>query len=1045
MTGTSNKIRGLFLAVLMVVSVFAGSIAFAGTAAAANNAVSVSDATEDNGDIEIEFNESIENGDGNDLDAGDVKLYIRDAGTGEFNEWNSTSRAGDFSRQLVDDDIFTNGNNLTLEGTGNWGDLSPADEIKVNVTDVQRLNTPAGLDNTSTGNITVKASAAVLDTGDDNYNTEDNPRRLYQGMPITLRTQNDNTPFLFQNVENNQTILEGSTGENSKNLRFDTANLDVEGTYRLVFNPDNSPNQNLGPNPGSKSVKYVFVDDLELNADMAVNDDNSDGLFEHDENVSVEVNPDGEEGQNAVRGNSELAIDIIGPDNHYRQASLNNVADIVDGDFEITPPSATGAGDYTVNVIDVQTGVSVEAGTFSVDEFPDADSASFTGGGVYEETRGDVVEIPISLQNSEEGAQAFVSVGSLSDTNYVTNVTVADQNGDGEVILEFNTFMAGVQGVTGNQSAVFTAQGEDTVDGMRTERGDFVGNLTERAQGIDTDDDGEAEGITGSLASAKLATLDAASYELSVKAAEEGDFDGAINFSDDGFDAQDVGAVDLGARSTESSVVWRTPGALSDDLSLNAIDEMTDNTDDPLDGNLTQTSRVTDGEIIIHQITASGLEGPLQNRTNPAVEGSNDTYAFLQERAPVGGNDEVAGPYNVFSATFENENPEPNEPLRTFGLQTTDDFVFLPDYENDTYYVAVVIDEVDDQKLRYGDEWNATFNFPEFDTIGPNLGGDGGGTVNSEWVYQEPMAQPDLVNGAIEIRNAANQTIPGQTNVAPGTQLQIRIQSRDDNSPFLVPLNTRVQEGDNGGDLVNDFAFTGDFSTRSGGINFTAVIRRSGQEITDEFDGRLLGPPTATVTFNDQSVSSEVETQAVTVASVQMDYGSTENRGGFIAIHQGSASGPVIGVSNYLDGGQTQNVRIALNASLTEETTLVAMPHLDTNGNQVYEFGEAPGLDAPYTTSDGAPVTDSATISVVVDTPVPSPTPTETPTPTPTPTSTPEPTPTATPEPTPTATPEPTEEPTPTPTTTTSGPGFGVVVAVIALLAAALLAARRRD
>ena len=1032
MTGTSNKIRGLFLAVLMVVSVFAGSIAFAGTAAAANNEVSVSDATEDNGDITIEFNESIEADGNNPVNASNIEVYIRDAGTGDFVEWNATSTAG---RQIANADVTTQdgGTDVVLDAQGNWGDLSPADEIKVNITNVRRVG-GAG-DSVDLGNTTVQASAAVLDAGDNQYNQEDNPRRLYQGMPITLKAQNDNTPFLFQNTDNNQTLLEGSTGVNSKNLRFNTENLDVEGTYRLIFNPTNSPNQNVG-NKGNREVKYVFIDDLELNADLAVNDDNGDGLFEHDEDVSAEVNPNGAEGQNAVRGNSEIAIDIIGPDNHYRQASLNNVADIVNGDFEITPASATAAGDYSVNVIDVQTGVSVEAGTFSVDEFPDADSASFTGGGVYEETRGDVVEIPISLENTEEGAQAFVSVGSLGDTNYVTNVTVADQNADGEVILEFNSYMAGVQGVTGNESAVFTAQGPDTVDGMRDERGDFIGNLSAETTN------------PNSLRTAKAATLDAFSYELKVKAAEEGDFDGDINFSKNGFDAQDVGAIDLGARSTESSVVWRTPGALEGSLSLTAIDEMTDTTDDPLDGNLTQTDRVTDGEIIIHQITASGLEGVIKNRTNPAVEGSNETFAFLQEREPGPDTSEYAGTYNIFEAAFENENPEPNEPLREFSLDNTKDFVFLPDYANDTYYIAVVIDDVDDQKLRYGDQWNATFNFPEFSAIGPNLGGDGGGTVHSAWVYQEPDAQPDLVNGAIEIRNAQNQTIPGETNIAPGTELQIRIQSQNDNSPFLVPLNTRVEEGNNGGDLVNDFTFTGDFDTRSGGINFTAQIRRSGQQIPEDttFDGRLLGAPTATVTFNDQSVSSEVETQAVTVASVDMNYGSTQDRGGFIAIHQGSATGPVIGHSTYLDGGETTNVRIALNASLTEETTLVAMPHLDSNGNQVYEFGEEPGLDGPYTTSDGAPVTDSATISVVVDTPVPSPTPTDTPTPTPTPTSTPEPTPTETATPMPTDTPEPTTEPpTPTPTTTTTGPGFGVLVAVIALLAAALLAARRRD
>ena len=139
MTGTNDKLRGLFLAVLMVVSVFAGTIALTGTAAAANNEVSVSDATEANGDLTIEFNQSIERDGGagtpgqQDLNASNVEVYIRDAGSGDFVEWNGTTRASAFGRQIQDSDVYTNGNNLTLDGANTWNDLSPADEVKVEI------------------------------------------------------------------------------------------------------------------------------------------------------------------------------------------------------------------------------------------------------------------------------------------------------------------------------------------------------------------------------------------------------------------------------------------------------------------------------------------------------------------------------------------------------------------------------------------------------------------------------------------------------------------------------------------------------------------------------------------------------------------------------------------------------------------------------------------------------------------------------------------------------------------------------------------------
>lgn len=85
---------------------------------------------------------------------------------------------------------------------------------------------------------------------------------------------------------------------------------------------------------------------------------------------------------------------------------------------------------------------------------------------------------------------------------------------------------------------------------------------------------------------------------------------------------------------------------------------------------------------------------------------------------------------------------------------------------------------------------------------------------------------------------------------------------------------------------------------------------------------------------------------------------------------------------------------------------------------------------------------DIETIRLVSTTPTPS----ETPTPEPTPTETATPDPTATVSPRPTGTPTGTATSTDTPASTEgNGPGFGVIVAVSALLAVALLAARRND
>jgi PGF-CTERM protein len=180
------------------------------------------------------------------------------------------------------------------------------------------------------------------------------------------------------------------------------------------------------------------------------------------------------------------------------------------------------------------------------------------------------------------------------------------------------------------------------------------------------------------------------------------------------------------------------------------------------------------------------------------------------------------------------------------------------------------------------------------------------------------------------------------------------------------------------------------------------------------------------LTFNDQQVVAE-GTQTVTVAEVNL------SDGGFIAIHRGSASGEVIGNSDYIQPNtQRTNVPITLDSSVSGETTLVAMAHLDTDADETYDF---PGDDGPY---PGDNFIDDATVTAGEGGGA---TPTATPTPTQTDDGT------ATPTATETTTAGDGGDGTATATETDGqgSPGFGITAAVVALIAAALLALRRRD
>ncbi|MFC6975125.1 hypothetical protein ACFQL1_11365 [Halomicroarcula sp. GCM10025709] len=133
--------------------------------------------------------------------------------------------------------------------------------------------------------------------------------------------------------------------------------------------------------------------------------------------------------------------------------------------------------------------------------------------------------------------------------------------------------------------------------------------------------------------------------------------------------------------------------------------------------------------------------------------------------------------------------------------------------------------------------------------------------------------------------------------------------------------------------------------------------------------GNVGNAGNAAVSFADQTTDGTT----VTVESVNV------SEGGFVAIHNeslldGDAVGSVVGVSEYLAPGNYTNVTVTLfdvpgasfnETELTENQTLIAMPHLDTDGNETYDFVSSDGaVDGPYVDDAGQPITDSANVTV---------------------------------------------------------------------------------
>lgn len=129
-----------------------------------------------------------------------------------------------------------------------------------------------------------------------------------------------------------------------------------------------------------------------------------------------------------------------------------------------------------------------------------------------------------------------------------------------------------------------------------------------------------------------------------------------------------------------------------------------------------------------------------------------------------------------------------------------------------------------------------------------------------------------------------------------------------------------------------------------------------------------VGQAAANVTISNQTINGT----AIVIDSVNIP------SGGFIALVQadqnetleGTVIDPenrtTVGISEYLEAGEYENVTVQLNESTnveTDEVEIVAVLHQDTNDNQEYDFDSADGGEDTLYTLQGEPLTDNAIVT----------------------------------------------------------------------------------
>ncbi|WP_336337275.1 DUF7282 domain-containing protein [Haloarcula brevis] len=918
MTGNSNKVRSLFLTALMVFSVFAGTIAFSGGAAAAAN-VSVQQASEYNdGTVELALNSST----GSPVAAGDIDVYV-DGNQNPSNYVSSLSVDG------------------TDDGTTGRLEFSLDQDVQPNRNLTIKVSGLSGGDGTVIAEDIDVTSQTITTTG-----SNDTDFNAFRGEIIAVEDEDADDTDNFPSIEvgADSIVLSDTYTDNSEVYTIDTSNLDTGESYDIEVD-------------GTEEGVFT-VSDLAL--EVNIDDDVGDGAnIDEDDTLAVNVSTN--------RGGEPANATLFDEDDDKVATQIKNLQGNRNVVFDFGNQSADGSP-YYVRVTDNQTGVTAESGQINVSE-SDEGEASFETSTVQDEV-GDVVNITVQVDNTED---AVINVGDENDDNYYIQGQIEDDDGDGEVVVQFNSYTAGDH----SNSTVLSVPGDDDIDNIE-EGGDYTRG-----------------GLSGD-------TLEAGSYSMNVTAGT----------SPDVTSPDSVGTLRLNENSVEGIQTWAAPSdADIDDEDVDIYDR--------IGVNLTQSDNIAAEDVVVHQIEASGIEGAIEYEEEDGGAGST-TAAFAQAVDTDGSTADGTGTagltlYVNRTDVGANADADPID----FGIG--DPLTVVEDADNNTYFVAV--DTSDVEFAQSGDtivdeedtRINATFAVRE----GPLT--DDQNSASALYRTSERDATLNLDDdGFVTVSAAAGQEVTGDTNVAPGSELEVEMESESEANPFVLRPEATV---DNNG----TYTATADFSDYSAGTNFTVqTLDVDGDEdFSDEEDGRIVEGATATVSISNQ----ESDGSEVVVDSAQL------SDGGFIVIHdssllEGEVAGSVVGNSEYLEAGSHEDITITLDEPMDENFTAIAMPHLDTNGNEAYDF---PDADGPYT-QNGSAVTDSANVTVVAEEPPETETePPETET---------EPPETET-EPPETET-EPMDTETEAPETTeASGPGFTAAIALIALVAAALLAVRR--
>ena len=629
------------------------------------------------------------------------------------------------------------------------------------------------------GSIALSGSAAATNEGLEGEPL-DSGGTFYAGQDVFVSQLNSDETYQIREVNSDDeaSTLVRTLDVDTTNATFTLDGSLSDGEFVLVndtgYAVDIQSNGHAGDvntNTNDVSAESFEVVTQDLTAEFDEDSvGNSGGSAEVDYEISSNVRTD-----YYVNISAQGDLDASELNDTFNGAAVNEFSD---DDTILVPGDTT----YTLNFSDD------DAGTYTFDaevndtSASDSDDIEVTDTGsadaefsenVYTEQRGDVVNISVEMDNTDE---ATVQIGKESNNGYQVAADITDDNNDGVAYLEFNTYLAGNNTSDAQAGETLTAGSETTIDTITNDSS--INFNSPRGDDI----------------------LDAADYNLYVKS-------GHASGSIDG-NADSRGTLSLEDPSVDSMQVWTAP----EDSDIGSADAE----DIPAyaqGGNLTQTDTVAQNDTVVVQVEASGFEGAL-------VDNPTSSYTAASSTG------------DLFNLTFEGESV-PNQGDDVIGVSDLgdDNVSVVYDDVNDVHFVVIDSWALTDSASNHesGDEYTA--NFTAYDDNSDLFDDD----VSVTGAFDVEDAELELDANAddeIVLEAAAGQEVTGETNLAPGTDVEVTLDSDTSGDPFVKRPEATVQAD-------GTFTAVADFSENNAGSELTADAV-FGDVSSDEYDGRLV-------------------------------------------------------------------------------------------------------------------------------------------------------------------------------------------------------------